>query len=389
MIKFFTLLLLASLVSSSQSIANTITVKGHVTLSNGSPSKNTEVRIATYLASANTSCSEQTAVTNNEGFYSREITCTGGDIRKSRVSVINCDGQTLVQEKEVTSTKIVEDNFTLCQASPPACAAKFTTTLIEPSATAAAFSAKFNGSTSEVGSTDAITHRTWDFHDGTPMVNDRVDPTHIFPRAGTYEVCLTISTSRGCESRVCAHVTIPPVAPIACTAKYTFEKLGPKKFRFNSNTSVVASSDNIIERKWDFGDGTTNNDISPAHEFPHYGNYQVCFTIKTAKGCESKICVTVKVEEVSQANDAAITVVSMYPIPVRENLMAVIYSRYNNIQATVTVMDLYGKAQLSQQFNLTQGNNAIKTRVFSLPAGSYFYKVTTQYGVISKSFYKL
>jgi PKD repeat protein len=389
MIKFYFLVLFSFLFTTSLVQANTITVKGYVTLTNGSPAKNVEVRIASYLVSPNTSCSEQTVVTDNAGFYSKEMTCTGGDIRKSRVTVINCNGQALVQEKEVSSTKIVEANFTICVAAPPACAAKFTTAAASSSSTVPAFSIRFNASGSEVGDKDTIIHRTWDFHDGTPLLYDRVDPTHTFPHAGTYEVCLIINTVKRCESRICAQVVVQPVLPVTCSATFTFEKLTPKKFRFNSSASVTTATDNIIERKWNFGDGTTSSDIAPAHEFPHYGNYEVCLTIKTAKGCESKVCVPVKVEETSQSNDASIIIVSLYPIPVHENLMAVIYSKTNNIQTTISILDLYGKVQLSQLVNLSQGNNSIKTRVLALPAGSYYYKVTTPYGVISKSFYKL
>ncbi len=294
MIKSFTLFVFCIFFTTSYIQANTITVKGHVTLTNGAPAKNVTVKIATYFVSASTSCSEQTTVTNNDGFYSKEMTCTGGDIKKSRLSVVNCDGQILVQEKEVSSTKVVEVNFTLCIASAPTCAATF-----------------------------------------------------------------------------------------------TFEKLTPKKFRFNSSKSTITANDNIIERKWNFGDGAASNDISPAHEFPHYGNYEVCLSIKTAKGCESKVCVPVKVEENAPTNDAQVTVVSLYPVPAHENVMAVIYSKNDNVQATVSIVDIYGKVQSSQQVTLLQGNNSIKTRVYTLPAGSYYYKITTKYGALSKSFYKL
>ncbi len=388
MMKFFTFIVLFVLFTALQVHANTITVKGHVTFTNGSPAKNVGVKIAAYLATANTSCSEQTAVTNNDGFYSMEMTCTGGDIRKSRISVVNCDGQASVLEKEVSSTKIVEANFTVCVAAPPSCVARFISTSVQVSSTVPAFSIKFNSSGSEVGNKDTIIHRIWDFHDGTPLLSDRVDPIHTFPHAGTYEVCFTIKTVRDCESKVCAQIIVQPVLPVACTAALNFEKLTPKKFRFNSVASVVATNDNIIERKWDFGDGTTSSDISPAHEFPHYGNYEVCLNIKTAKGCESKICVPVKVEETAPSNDISVIVVSLYPIPAHENLMAVVYSKNNNTQATVSILDIYGKVQFSQPVMLLQGNNSVKTRVYSLPAGSYFYKVTTRYGSISKSFYK-
>ena len=262
----FSLFFFASFILPSQLTANVITIKGYVKDGNGNAAINKEVKIAVYLAGSTTPCSEQVVVTNNLGFYSKELTCTG-DIRRSRISLKNCDGNALVQEKEIPTSKILEANFTVCQAVPTACVAKFSGEPVMPSSTIPAFSVKFNSATSEVSAGDRIEHRTWDFHDGSPVLVDRVDPMHTFPRAGTYEVCLTIKTVLGCEKKLCKQVIVPAATKVTCAAKYKFESLGPKKFRFNSTSSVVEANDNITERKWDFRDGTTSTDISPAHEF--------------------------------------------------------------------------------------------------------------------------
>lgn len=386
---FYLLFLLSTLFTAIVVQANVITVKGYVKLTNGNASKNTEVNIAVYLATGTASCSEQLAVTNNEGFYSKEITCTGGDIRKTRISVKNCEGQPLIQEKEVPSSKVVEANFTLCVITPPPCAAKFTAEPAPASSTVPALSEKFNSSISEVGSGDNIVSRTWDFRDGSPLLSNRVDPTHTFPHDGIYEVCLTIKTASGCESKACKAVTVQPARAVACTAKFTFERLGPKKFRFNSTASIIADNDNIIERKWDFRDGSTSNDVSPAHEFAKFGNYEVCLNIKTASGCESRLCVAVKVDE-APVTDNPVSIVSLYPSPAREMLKSVIYSKNNNIAANISIVNLDGVIQPVQlAVVLAQGNNPISLNVFRLPAGSYFYKVKTQYGTLTKIFYKL
>src|SRR6476620_5669613 len=112
--KIFYLVFFFSLFLSLQVDANVVTVKGYVKLANGTAVANTEVKIAVYLASATTTCSEQTVVTNSVGFYSKELSCNG-DIRRSRITVKNCDGTTIVQEKEVPLSKILEANFAVCQ----------------------------------------------------------------------------------------------------------------------------------------------------------------------------------------------------------------------------------------------------------------------------------
>lgn len=366
---------------------NTITVKGYVKHADGSAVANSEVKIAVYLANGTTSCAEQAVITNSVGFYSKELSCTG-DIRRSRIAVKNCDGAALAQEKEVPVSKIVEANFTVCQA-PTICVAKFTGEPVPASSTVPAFSEKFNSSSSELGIGDHIFHRTWDFHDGTALLADRVDPIHSFPHAGTYEVCLMIKTSLGCESKVCKQIIIQPHTPVTCAAKFTFEKLGPKKFRFNSSLSTKGTDDNIIERKWDFRDGSTSSDASPAHEFSKSGTYEVCLNIKTAKGCESRLCAVVKVEEVSQSHNAEIQITSLYPTPAHENIKAVIHSAFNNVNATISIVDEFGVIQSSKRITFIEGYNPISILISNLTPGSYFIRVATQYGIVSKLFFKL
>ena len=292
-------------------------------------------------------------------------------------------------KRKFRSSKIVEANFIVCIATPSACAAKFTTEPVPASSTVPTFTQRFNSSGSEISNGDNIVTRTWDFRDGSPVLSNRVDPTHTFPHVGVYEVCLTIKTASGCESKICKAITIQPTSALTCSAKFIFERLGPKKFRFNSSSSAIAANDNIVERRWDFRDGTTSNDVSPAHEFPKFGNYEVCLYIKTAKGCESRLCVSVKVEE-TPATDNPVSIVSLYPSPVHENLKTVIYSKNNNIVATISIVNLEGVVQSIQQVvTLSQGNNPLTINVFRLPPGSYFYKIKTQYGTLSKLFYKV
>ena len=386
--KKFYLWLVAALFMGFPLFANVVTIKGYVKLSNGSPAINTEVKIAVYLASSTTSCSEQSVVTNSNGYYTKDLTCNG-DIRRTRIALKNCDGTTLVQEKEVPSTKVVEANFSICLPRPQACVARFTSEPVATALNSHPFTVRFNSNSSEVGSADKIIHTTWDFHDGTALVKDRMDPLHTFPHAGVYEVCLTIKTALGCESKICKQITVATVATVTCAAKFTFEKLVPKKFRFNSTLSSVSSNDNIVARKWDFRDGVTSNDESPVHEFDKPGTYEVCLYIKTAKGCESKTCSVVKVEEVPNSSIAPIQIVSLYPTPVHENLKVGVLSTHTNILATISIVNAHGIVLYTLKITLNQGNNAFSFPVKNLTPGSYFIKIMTQYGIVSKSFYKV
>ena len=382
---FYLLFLLAS---SAIVHANVIIVKGYVKQANGTPVANKEVKIQVYLNASTSACHEQVMVTDHSGYYSKEMSCTG-DIRRSRISLKNCDGTMLVLEKEVPLSQKIEANFVACHAATSACAPKFIFEPVHPSSTIPALSVRFNSSASEVGSGDKIVERKWDFRDGSPLLLNRVDPLHTFPRAGTYEVCLIIKTALGCEKKVCKQVVVPPVPHIACAAKFSFERLSPKKFRFNSSLTVIGRDDRIIERKWDFRDGTTSNEIAPLHEFQKAGIYEVCLIVKTANGCESKICSAVKVEEVPHTSDARIEIVSLYPSPVRETLKVVLFSKHNNIPATVSIIDERGVVQYSSQLTLLEGYNPMAIQVSNLKPGSYAFKVTTRFGSVTKRVFKI
>ena len=272
---------------------------------------------------------------------------------------------------------------------PVTCMAKFNAEPVPSTSTLPPFSFQFNSSSSEVTTGDKIIHRIWDFHDGLPLVNDRVDPSHSFPHAGTYEVCLIIKTDKGCESRICKAIVVQPVTAVTCTAKFNFEKLALNKFRFNGNMNMLAANDYVTARKWDFHDGTTSTEVSPLHEFVKPGNYEVCLTIKTANGCESHFCTLIKVEEMPMSANDYVKIISLYPSPVRENLKAVVYSKLNNITGSISIINLYGSVQYTRRVVLLQGYNSFTLPVFSLMPGSYFFKVKTQFGTLSKSFYKM
>jgi PKD repeat protein len=53
---------------------------------------------------------------------------------------------------------------------------------------------------------DAVVDYKWAFGDGTSGTGERV--THSYPDAGTYRVCLSINTEKGCETKICNDVKI-------------------------------------------------------------------------------------------------------------------------------------------------------------------------------------
>lgn len=249
---------------------------------------------------------------------------------------------------------------------------------------------RFNSGPSTGSNADPIIGRSWNFGDGSPVVKNNIDPIHTFPRAGTYNVCLVVWTAGGCENKACKEVVVKERMP-ECNARFSFERIAPQKIRFNSSLSIISAGDEIVERQWEFRDGSAiikTKDVSIAHEFEKAGVYEVCLKIKTAKGCESRFCLAVKVGE-EDRDDGSVKIISLYPIPVQSELKALIYSRTERVLATISIVDVYGQIKWSKQVWLAKGNNPFEIPAASLLPGPYFFRVVSGFGIKSKRIYKI
>ncbi len=127
------------------------------------------------------------------------------------------------------------------------------------------------------GSTDpdgTIQSYTWDFGDGTSAAS--AQPEHVYGAGGSYNVTLTVTDNLG-ESAKVTHVVTPtstnqpPVAAFtsSCTAlSCTFDGSGS------------SDADGTVDAyQWDFGDGTTSQEVSPTHTFGSAGSYSVSLEV--------------------------------------------------------------------------------------------------------------
>jgi len=288
-------LLLSLLFLQGQLLANTVIVKGTIKNTANQPIANKKVKIYS-IDSTNGGCvMVHYAITNPNGYYIDTLSCSG-EIRKLMLYVENCDGTMLTRDPAVGVSNLVEVNFIICTpgTTPVTCKAAF-------SYQSLATGVKFNAAGSSTVAGDSIISRTWQFGDSSAAVTgNRIDPTHVYTKPGIYQVCLTITTKKGCQSSYCQTVVFTPesndckVSPVI-----TIEKTGPKKFRFNSSQSTVLLGDSIFQRIWKFGDGSSldGNQVNPLKEYRENGTYNVCVSIRTLKGCEKTICVTVIVKD--------------------------------------------------------------------------------------------
>lgn len=288
-------LLICILAVQGHLMASTVIVKGTVKDSANNPIYGRTVRIYS-VDSTNGGCVISHSVsTNPNGYYADTLSCNG-DIRRLLIIVENCNGSKITKDVTVGTSNVVEANFIICRpnTTPISCKAAF-------SYTSLATGVKFNSAGSVTVSGDSIISRSWNFGDSTPVLNsNQVDPTHSYAKAGIYTVCLTIKTKSGCQSSYCQTVVFTPASnDCKAQAVFSFEKLAPKKLRFNSSQSSTLAGDSIFQRIWKFGDGSSldGNYINPIKEYKDTGVYNVCLTVKTVKGCEKQYCMSVVIKD--------------------------------------------------------------------------------------------
>jgi len=381
----------------NNNVGNFIIVKGHVKYNNGLPFPMHLVKVSVDSTS-NTNCYYiNSKVTDSAGYYIDTLSCNTA-IKKVIVTTEDCNGNKLTNTATIISgTNIVESNFIVSCAAPvpppPITCSNNIIYSVQTSVIGLQSYIKFN-SKSSVGLGDSVISHIWSFGDSTQITGNIIDPSHQYANPGNYYACLTIKTAKGCESKACISVAVPKNNN--CTSAFGYTRIAAKKSAFNSNSSVVALGDSIVERDWSFGDGTLlgGNEKSPVKEFPLQGIYNVCLKIKTAKGCESETCNEVVIQDsilpAPGGTDKMVKIVTINPNPVSSKLAATIWSKDNNMSAEISIYDIYGIRKWTSKKTLLQGNNVIEISAAGyLISGPYFLRVSTAYGSESRSFYKL
>jgi len=121
----------------------------------------------------------------------------------------------------------------------------------------------------------------WDFGDGT--YSTEKFPEHIYSSPGNYTVTLTVRNSSGFDFKVIVITVLEhPGLPVADFSSSVIEGYSPLDVRFKD------LSKNVVERHWDFGDGTGSTEVGPVHTYSAAGIYTVNLTVSNENGTASK-----------------------------------------------------------------------------------------------------
>ena len=137
-------------------------------------------------------------------------------------------------------------------------------------------------------STGEVDNWNWDFGDGG--TSSQQNPSHTYTTPGNYIVLLQVSGPGGSDLEICfgcVIVTDPPIpaAPIADFSLTPASGNHPLTVTFTD-----ASTGEIDDWTWTFGDGGTSSEQNPSHIYTAAGTYIVLLEVAGPGGSDLEIC---------------------------------------------------------------------------------------------------
>jgi PKD repeat protein len=178
----------------------------------------------------------------------------------------------------------------------------------------------------------------------------------------------SVTISNGCAVTMNYHVSkgaAPMASFISATGGSTVEY---------TNTTIAA-----VSCSWDFGDGSTSNTISPAHNYPGPGTYTTCLTVADSSGCSTSTCQVVNITtanntlgiQTASLNEA----VGIYPNPSPSGFITLNFERYSGTRVKIMVYDILGNSVYEREII----SNNLESQLVDLtkqPTGNYFINIT-------------
>jgi PKD repeat protein len=259
-------------------------ITGTVSGLNG-PAGNVQVCVATDSTVQSNFSYYDCTVTDSNGYYSFGI--PGGSIPGPNVvytvSILACgtitSGQ--VQNNQGTVTQVDRDFSLSCDPSATPCQSAFVYSL---------------SNTGEVYFQQTVGsgfNYDWSFGDGSTASTS--DPVHVYSGnpSDSFQVCLTIYNSNGCQSTSCQFIYPIPNSNSGCDASFA---------TYDSTANVIyflpnSPSQDLIY-SWDFGDGSAlGTSMYPNHYFSN-GTYNVCLSVyNMVDSCFDQFCQTIVVND--------------------------------------------------------------------------------------------
>ena len=139
----------------------------------------------------------------------------------------------------------------------------------------------------------SIVQWDWDFKDpgsGNANSSTLANPVHTFSAAGPYVVELTVTSDQGCTATQGLLVNVAPIPEV----DFTFTNVCQGLENQFADNSTIAPGATIVQREWDFGDGSPRETGTTAsHAYNDYGYFNVTLTATSENGCSNSFTKTI------------------------------------------------------------------------------------------------
>jgi hypothetical protein len=211
----------------------------------------------------------------------------------------------------------------------------------------------------------------WEFDGGIPSTSTNTNPIVHYPNSGVYDITLHaygLADTATFHSQAAITVRPNPMANFDVSNTTLF---APDAMALFTNTSV-----NAVSYMWDFGDGSTSNDVNPWHLYGDTGVYSVQL-IATSGYCGNDTLLKesyISVGFPSGIDDISENHLIISPNPANE-FFEIIRTANNLEKATVYLINMEGQLILSEI--MEAGQQKIKVSTKGISNGMYQVLVVT------------
>lgn len=130
----------------------------------------------------------------------------------------------------------------------------------------------------------AINQWIWNYGDGNTEVLTAPPFKHSYTKQGMYSVTLVVKDAAGCTDSILKNNLLVISTPVADFKSSDTLSCPAMPIVFSNNSTGPG-----LTYLWDFGDGTSSNDVTPAHAYAATGNYTVHLAITDMYGCTAEL----------------------------------------------------------------------------------------------------
>lgn len=196
---------------------------------------------------------------------------------------------------------------------------------------------------------------SWNFGDGSEA-SDAVEPTHVYPGPGTYNVQLTAEDECGFRME---DFLIELIECASVNASFSYSNAG---YVVDFENTSTGSTDYI----WDFGDGSSgSSEENPAHDYGTFGTFDVTFI--SHDGCDADtVQQQIVLEELIPLRSHNKAIAAVSPNPSTGSIKISFASTSNK---SILVIGIDGK------IHRVDSTNQLTYEISGLKAGVYFTQI--------------